>query len=170
MNFTATLNRSTQSLSEFWSARNARERVMLAAAAVVVLFGLVYWVLINPALSGRERLRASLPAMRQQVAQLQALSKEASSLSATAPPSVPTMTRENLEASLARKGLKAQNISVTGENARLQMPSVSFASLLDWMDDAQKTALLSVVDANIVALGQPGIVNATLTLRQRKNE
>jgi hypothetical protein len=34
----------------------------------------------------------------------------------------------------------------------------------------QKTALLSVVDADIVALNQPDLVDATFTLRQASNE
>jgi hypothetical protein len=34
----------------------------------------------------------------------------------------------------------------------------------------QKSALVTVVEANIVALAQPDMVNATLTLRQQKNE
>jgi type II secretory pathway component PulM len=37
--------------------------------------------------------------------------------------------------------------------------------MMNWLVEMQKTALLSVVDANIVALAQPDMVNATFTLR-----
>lgn len=171
MTLAASLNRTTQTFSEFWNARNARERAMLAAAAAAVFLGVVYAILIGPAVSGRERLESSLPALRQQAAQLQAMSREASSLSgAEAPPPAAPMSKEAIEAALTRKGLKAQNVAWSGETARIQLSSVSFAGLLDWIDDMQKTGGLSVVDANIVALAQPDMVNATLTLRQRKTE
>jgi len=172
MSLAATLNRSTQSFSEFWAVRNPRERMLLAVGAAAVLLALIYLLLISPAQSGREQLAKSLPAMRQQVAQLQALSKEASSLpnASTSAASVQPISRESLEAALARKGLKAQTVAVTGEIARLQLPSVSFSSLISWIDDMQKNALLSVEEANIVALPQPDTVNATLMLRQRKTE
>ncbi|MDB5761167.1 MAG: type secretion system protein [Herminiimonas sp.] len=170
MNPTETMNRLAQSLSEFWAARNARERNLLAAAAAVVALGLVYALLIGPASSGRDQLNRSLPVLRQQVAQLQNLSKEAAGLSTKTAPSVAPISRENIEAALTRKGLKPQNVALTGDIAKVQLSSASFAGILDWLDDMQKTSLVSVVDANIVALAQPDMVNATLTLRQQKSE
>lgn len=169
MSLINTLNRSVQSFSEFWAARNSRERMMLTAAAAVVTLGVLYALLIGPALSGREQLNKSLPLLRQQTAQLQAMAKEASGLSAKAALSAPPlMNKETIEAALMRKGLKAQTVALTGDVATVQLPSVSFASVIDWLDEMQKTALLSVAEANIVALSQPGMVNATLTLRQQK--
>ena len=163
------LNQSRQSFAEFWAARNARERAMLAAATVVVALGLIYATMINPALAGRERLNNDLPVLRQQVAELQALSKEVSALSGKTAPSIAAITREGIEASLARKGLKPQSVLLTGDLAKVQLPAVSFTATLDWLDDMQKTALLSVVDANIVALAQADSVDATLTLRQQND-
>ena len=71
---------------------------------------------------------------------------------------------------LARNGLKAQNVMLTGDFAKIQLASVSFASTLHSLDDMQKNALLFVVDANIVALAQPDMVNAIFTLHQQRNE
>ena len=42
--------------------------------------------------------------------------------------------------------------------------------MLDWLDEMQKTARLSVVDANIVALPAVDSINATLTLKQQRIE
>lgn len=170
MNLNNLLSQSRQSFAEFWAARNARERMMLAAAAAVATLGLVYAVMIDPALTGRERLRNDLPALRQQVAQLQALSKEVSALSENTAPSTTAITRENIEAGLARKGLKPQSVVLTGNHAKVQLTAVSFSALLAWLDDIQKSALLSVVEANIVALAQTDMVDVTLTLRQPGNE
>jgi general secretion pathway protein M len=166
MNLADLISRYRQAFSEFWEARNVRERTLLALAAMVVAFGLVYSVLFDPALAGREQLNKNLPVLRQQVAQMRAMAKQASLLSAT--PAVPAaaMSREGIEAALARSGLKAQDVLLNGDFAKVQLNSASFASMLFWLDDLQKTAMLSVTDADIVALPQPDNVNATITLRR----
>lgn len=159
-----------QSFSNFWAARDARERAMLALAALAVILGLAYALLIDPALAGREQLKKNLPVLRQQAAQMQALSKEAAALSEK--PALPSVavSKENIEAALARNGLKPQNVVLTGDFVKVQLAAVSFSGALNWLDEMQKTALLSVVDANIVALDKPDMVNATFTLRQPGNQ
>lgn len=164
------LNRSRQQLSGFWAVRDARERAMLVAAAVVIASGVIYALLVDPALVGRSQLGQNLPAMRQQVAQLQALSKEAAEISGKSAPQVAAMTRENIETTLSHKGLKPLSVMLTGDIAKVRLVAVSFANTLDWLDEMQKTVLLFVVDANIVALAQADMVDVTLTLRQHRNE
>jgi general secretion pathway protein M len=170
MNLARLFGQSRLSLSEFWVARDARERTMLAAAALVVTMGLAYLLLIDPALSGRVQLNQNLPILRQQVAQIQALSKEAVALSVKPAAPLAAMSKDNIEAALARNGLKPQSVVLTGDFAKVQLASASFTGTLSWLDDMQKTALLSVADANIIALDQPDMVNATVTLRQARNE
>lgn len=160
-----------QSLSTFWSERNKREQNMLAVAAVVVVLGLLYVLFIDPALSGRADLEKKLPQLRQQAAEVQALSREASSQggkTTSAPP--PAMTREGIETSLSRKGLKAQGVTVSGELAKLQLNGVPFSATAEWLAEVQKTARMSVLEAVIEAQQQPDIVNANLTLRQQRGE
>ena len=170
MNLTGLLNQSRQSFSEFWAVRDARERAMLAVAALVVTVGLAYALLIDPALSGRDQLNKNLPVLRQQVAQMQALSKEAAALSGKSASPLIAMSKENIEAALARNGLKPQSVMLTGDFAKVQLTAASFAGTLNWLDDMQKTALLSVVDANIVALDKTDMINATFTLRLQRND
>ena len=166
MNLTSLLNQSSQSLAEFWMARNARERVILAAAAGAAALGLFHALLIDPALTGRDQLHKTLPELRQQAAQLQVLSKEAAALSGKSAAPVTAISGESIKTALVRKGLKPQSVLLTGDLAKVQLTGVSFAGTLEWLDDMQKTARISVVDANIVALAQPDMVNATFTLRQ----
>lgn len=164
------LNQFRQSFTEFWAARNAREHTMLAAATAVAALGLIYATMIDPALTGREHLNNNLPVLRQQVAHMQALSKEISTLSGTPAPLVAAITRENIEATLARNGLKPQSVMLTGDHVKVQLTAASFSGTMGWLDDMQKTALLSVVDVSIVALDRADTVDVTLTLRQQRNE
>jgi general secretion pathway protein M len=170
MNLTRLLARSRLSLTEFWAMRDAREHAMLSAAAAVVTFGLIYALLIAPAMTGRELLNKDLPLLRQQVAQLQALAKQAETLSGKPAPAAAAISRENIEAALARSGLRPQSVISTGDYTKVQLAAVSFAGTLTWLEEMQKTALLFVVDAEIVALAQADKVDATLTLRQARND
>lgn len=170
MNLRDILSQTRRSLSEFWAACEARERAMLTAGGFVVVLGLIYALLIDPALSGRTRLDKNLPELRQQVAQLQALAQEAAAYSAQTATPLPAISAESIRAALTAKGLKPLNVVLTGDLAKVQLASVSFAGMLNWIDEMQKTARLSVIDANIVVLEKPDTVNATLTLRQPRSE
>jgi general secretion pathway protein M len=157
--------------AEFWSARNERERKQLLLAAVVIVLALIYVLLIEPAYVGRQQLKKNLPTMRQQAIELQAMSMQASTLARETPPPPPPLTKEAIEAALSRAGLKAQNVAMAGTDlAKVQLSSVSFAGMVAWLDEMQKTAKVTVTDANITAQGQTDIVNANLTLQQQKSE
>lgn len=170
MSLSNLLDQPKQTFAGFWAARDARERAMLAAAAAVVALSLTYALLIDPAISGRDRLNKNLPQLRQQVAQLQALSQEAAAYSANAAQPLAALSADNIKASLEAKGLKPQSVTLSGGLAKVQLAAVSFAGTLNWLDEMQKTARLMVIDANIVVQDKPDTVNAAFTLRQQRNE
>ncbi|CAN5369406.1 N/A [soil metagenome] len=160
------MNQLMETMSAFWLERNARERAVLALAALLLLLGLFYVMLIAPALSGRAQLEKSLPTLRQQSAELQGMASQVASLSNGATAAPPAVTKESVEAALSRRGLKAQSVVQSGDQVKVQLAAASFAATLDWLDEMQKGARLSMVDANIVALAAPDSINATLTLKQ----
>jgi general secretion pathway protein M len=164
------LNGLKESLSAFWMERNARERNVLTLASVVIVLALLYLLFISPALDGRAQLQKNLPALRQQAAELQALAKQASTVAAVSAPPAPVLTKESIEAALARQGLKPQSVVNTGELTKVQLSSSSFSGLVNWLDEMQKTARLSLVEANIEALAPVDTVNASLTLRQQRSQ
>ena len=166
-----TQHRAVQSLSDFWQARNPRERAILALALAIIVLSILYLILIEPALKARDQLSRQVPQLRQQVAQMQSLAKEAANLPAPSAPQTPSpLSQESVAASLASHGLKPQNLNVSADTVRLQLSNASFSSLMSWLGTARSTAMLEVAEANIVAQSQPGTVNATLTLRQQRGE
>lgn len=166
----STISGLKQSVATFWGERNKREQNLLVAAILVIVFGLFYALLIDPALSGRKELEKKLPALREQAAEVQALSKEAGALGSKAAVPVPAMSKESLESALGSKGLKAQSVVLTGDLAKVQFNGVSFSGLIDWLNEMQKSARLSVVDANVESQEKADTVNATLSLRQQRSE
>ena len=159
-----------QASSRYWAERNLREQRMLLAGMAAILAALVYLTLVSPAQTGIARYNRSLPDMRQQVAQLQALTQEAVTLpqgDAAAAAAVP-LTREGLEASLQRRGLKADSLSASGEIVRVEFKGASFSSLTEWLNETRAGFQLSVSEATVTAQPTPDIVNASLVLRQQK--
>jgi len=162
----STLN---ESATAFWNGRNERERSILMYGSLLLLLLLVYAIFFGPALNGRTTLNKDLPALRQQAAEVQALAKQAAELnSAGASSEAAPISQETIAASLSSHGMKPQNLAVTDDLVRMQLNPVSFAGLLDWLDDQQKTSHLTVVDANFIALPQTDMVNATVTLKQQR--
>jgi len=172
----STLN---ESATAFWNGRNERERSILMYGSLLLLLLLVYAIFFGPALNGRTTLNKDLPALRQQAAEMQALSKQAAEVqalakqaaelnSAGASSEAAPISQETIAASLSSHGMKPQNLAVTDDLVRMQLNPVSFAGLLDWLDDQQKTSHLTVVDANFIALPQTDMVNATVTLKQQR--
>jgi general secretion pathway protein M len=150
----------------FWGARTEQERRFLAVGGAVVGLGLVYGLLIDPALSGRERLRRELPVLRQEAAELQALATQASQLAGQQAPPVAALTRDALNAVLASRGLTPQNLVATGEYFKIEFKGVPFAGLISWLDDARRENRIVVQDGSVTAQDTAGMVDATLTLRQ----
>ncbi len=150
----------------WWLGRTDQERKFLTVGGAVVGVSLVYALLLAPAIEGRDSLKRSLPALRQQAAQLQTMAAEAQALAATPAPSVAPMNSEGLNASMAQRGLKAASVTMTGEYAKIQFNGVSFANLVSWLDAQRRENRVQVQDATFTALAAVGQVDATLTLRQ----
>jgi len=166
MNLGATFVQLRERVLAYWIARTEQERKFLAIGGAVALVALVYLVLVAPALEGRAKLRAALPQLHQQDAQLKALAAEAAALAAQPAPQVAPMTREALTASLATRGLNAASLTLTGEYAKLQLNGVAFANLVAWLDAQRRENRVALQDGAFAALAQPGQVDATLTLHQ----
>jgi general secretion pathway protein M len=153
-------------VAAFWEARTEQERKLLKLGGAVVVLALIYGVLFAPAYDGRAHLRTELPVLRQEAAEIQALAREAQQLKGRSATQVPPMTRASLTASLTSRSLTAQSVSMTGEYAKLAFKEVQFAGLVTWLDAIRAENRIAVQDAIITPQATPGVVDATITLRQ----
>ena len=149
--------------SQFWQARQERERSYLIVAALFSVLSLVYLIAVDPALSGRDALRKSLPVLHQQAAQMQQMAQELALLPGTE--NRHEVTRELVDNALAANGLKAQNLSVGNGTVRVQFGSASMAALQGWLLALQKSCALYVDEIKITGL-EGGQVSVSLALRQ----
>lgn len=162
------MSRFNTSVSSFWSARNPRERSVLLIGGLLLGLVLVWLWLIDPAMQGRTRWQKNLPVLRAQVAQLQALAREVAQAPKSAEPKAAPPTRASLESSLASKGLKPQNLTVTDELVRVNLPDASFSALAAWLAEMQNSVQLVVTEATVTKREQPDKVDANLSLRQQR--
>lgn len=158
-----------QSAAQAWNARTAREQHFLIGAGVALVVILFYLILIAPALQGRAQLQRNLPQLRLQAAQLKALADTATALPVAAD-TTSMLSRQKLEGTLRQHGLKAQNVSISGDSVRLQFDEAPFAQLLECLATLQKTQQLVVADAAFGAKDKAGMVSATLQLNRQKDE
>lgn len=150
----------------YWIGRTEQERKFLLVGGAVAALALLYLVLLEPAFTGREQLRRSLPELRQQAAQLEALAAEAKAVAAQPVVAVTPLTREALAASMAARSLNPASLSVSGEYTKIQLNGVAFANLMAWLDAQRRESRVIVQDAQVSAQTPLGQVDATLTLRQ----
>ena len=153
-------------MAVMWLARTEQERKFLSWGGVILGVVFFYLLLLAPAIDGRAQLKRSLPALKQQAAQLRSMADEARALASQTPPQVPQLTREGILASLAVRGMKPDDLSVTGNYAKFKLDNVSFANLMAWLDEQRRIGQLGVEAAQLSAQTPLGQVNATLTMRQ----
>jgi general secretion pathway protein M len=166
MSIATTIAQARERAATLWLARTEQERRFLAIGGAVVALAILYLAFIDPAVEGRARLNRSLPQLRQQAAELQAMAQEANTLARAPATQVAPLSREAIDASLGGRGLKAQSLSTTGEYIKVQFNDVAFAGLAGWLDEQRRANRVLVQDAAITALPAAGQVDASLTLRQ----
>lgn len=161
-----------ESLVRWWGSLTPRDRRVLAIGTGVVAVALLYLLAFEPAYQGRARLEKELPALRGQLAQMDALSGEVRRLAgqATQGADSPQQLRTQLEASIAAAGLKGSlsQLTLSGELIDLRFKGVPFAAWLSWFDTALRETRLRAVDIAIERDGAPGTVSARLTLEAQK--
>jgi len=157
-----------------WAAMQPRERRLVMAGLGLSLAGLLYLVAFEPAWLGRARLQADLPALRTQLAQVEALAGEARQLSGqTAQPVESTQQLKSLlEQSIDAAGLRSYvaQIGASGELIDLRFKGVPFETWLTWFDTSLRETRLRAVDVAIERESNPGVATIRVTLESARRE
>ena len=160
------LSSLTSWVSDFWSMRDARERKLLTLCVCLIVGTLYYLLLIAPAVTGHARLNHELPALHQQVAQLQALANQAADLKSKEASPVAPLSQDSLAMALSAHGLKAKSLNISEQTTQLAMENVSYTQALALLDTLKQTMRIDVVDAKFTLLDKVDMINASLTLHQ----
>lgn len=157
------LNIIKDTFTQFWDERQDRERLYIIVAVIVFVLMMIYLIGIDPALSGRDELRKSLPTLQVQSAEMQQMAQELAAL--PSPENLHDVTREYIDSTFAKDSIKPQSLSVVDGVVRAQIASTSMAALQTWLLEMQKSSGLFVDEMKITAL-EEGMISVTMTLRQ----
>lgn len=155
-------------ISAFWLQRNARERQLLSFASISIAIAVIYSIFVNPAISNKSKLEKAIPQLRQQVSEMAAMSGQYAQIATALSETITPVTREVIETSLLRRGIKAQTLAVSDDIVRLQVTAVAYTNVMEWILEMQKAARLTVDEAKMTALPETGQVGVVLTLRQQR--
>ena len=151
----------------FWARRTARAKTLLTWGAVVLAVVIAYSVLWAPAQQGRAELRASLPAMQRELAQMTAEADEARTLAPAAQGAAPTglALKEALTTSLTQAGFVSPQVQLAGDAVRIELKNASFAAWAMWLDDARRQFKVQAAEVHATALKVDGQVDLSASLQ-----
>jgi general secretion pathway protein M len=164
------LHAYTGRLQTWVGGLSQRERTLVLAAGGLLVLGLLYLALVLPlqSMAGRREARveqksADLAWMRQVAPAVTAAAAAGGAADvATGESLVVLVDRTAREAGL---GAALRDQSPNGEaGLRLRLEAAAFDSLIEWLGRLQERHGVAIEAANFDATGNPGLVNASLTL------
>ena len=166
----AALTTLTDRLRPWFTGLSQRERMLVLGAGGVAVIALLYLALVLPVqtFANRreervERKSADLAWMRQVAPAVTAAAASGGTKGgATGESLVVLVDRTAREAGL---GGSLRDQSPDGESGlRLRLEAAAFDTLIEWLGQLQQHHGVSIEAANFDATGNPGLVNASLTL------
>jgi general secretion pathway protein M len=148
-------------LTEWFEAREPREKRLLVAGGALLAVVLLY------SLDGCSRIRASLPLLQDEVAQMQTQLDEVRSLKGAAAIRAPQglALRDALTTSLSQAGIPAPQITVLGKGVQVEVKNVPFGVWMGWLDEVRRSDHVRVVSAHATGEAQPGHANVSVTVQ-----
>lgn len=147
-----------------WNKLAPRERHALLLAAATLGAGLLWWVLLAPALQTLRQAPAQHAALDQQLLRMQRLQSEARRLQAdmpaplpgaqeglATPADLPTRLRESVQLTL---GAGAQ-VTLQGERALLTLKGVPASALAAWLGQARQNLRVNPLEMRLTAASAP---------------
>jgi general secretion pathway protein M len=135
-------------LQAWWATLAARERRMVALAAVVLALGAVWLLAVQPAWRTLQRAPAEIEKLDAQLQAMQRLATEAQQLRA-APPVTAEQAGAALQAATARLGEQGKLALQGSGRAVLTLNNAGSGALRDWLAEARAGARAKPLEANL---------------------
>lgn len=148
-----------------WLAqRSPRERVLLAAGALVVGAACVWWGLWLPLLADVARMRNAALDRRAALTAAMHMAEAIPALARTsrATPTIPARAAVEQAVASKIKAVPAIEIDAQEDRVRAALPAVPFDALVGMIESLQRDAALQLLEARLTARVDPGTVRAEL--------
>ena len=147
-----------------WERAAPRERIGVAAAAVVVGVALLWTLAWLPLTRDLARLVDQQPKDAATLAAAQGLADDVATLTRATPAPRAGDLRGALDRLLNERGLRGPGVSIDAQDDRVRvvLPAVPFAALVAALDAARRSAGAWVVEGTVTPRVEPGTVRAEL--------
>ena len=161
-----TLHTLSPALAGAWDRASRRERALIALAAAVVAFAVLWLWIWQPMNADIARLERDLPRTQAVLAAARAQSDDLVALQRSSASAKSGDARAAVERVLAERGLRAAagTLDVQDGRVRLGFPAVRFDALVGLLDALAKSEGLRAVDATLTTRVDAGTVRADVTL------
>lgn len=161
-------------MRDWFESLESREQVFVAAGAIAVVLALLYAFVWLPLDRGQQDLARSVASWERSLAELRPLkamqqasggSRPARSVAASQAPVV--IVDQSLRARGLHESLQRSQ-PTTADGIRVEFEDVAFDDLVLWLGDLSRQYAMQVSSGSVSAAGsgEPGRVNATLTLER----
>ena len=161
-------------MNEWLEDLQPREKVVVSAGAVCIVFAMIYFFMWQPYVSGKKQLTSSIETQQRVLAQLQQLKGRVSAPGSGQP--APVANRNEslvvvVDTTLRANGLyqSLKRSQPAGDNGiRVELENVAFDSLVLWLGDVGSQYDLQVQTGSfsVPVNAEPGRVNSTLILER----
>jgi type II secretory pathway component PulM len=151
--------------SPWWQARSAAERKALTVALAAMAALLLWLLLLRPMQRDTEILARQLASARASLAEAKRQADDIATLARSPPATAPRDARADLDAALAKAGVKPIAIDRTdSQRLRVTFDAIAFDTLTALLVALQRDAHLRSVELTATGRVEPGLVRAELTL------
>jgi type II secretory pathway component PulM len=152
-------------LRQWWQLRTPTERTVFAALAAIVVAAVAWLVVWQPMQRDVERMARELSVGRAALAEARRRADDIAALARNSAAPAPRETKSDLDAALARAGVKPIAIDrVDNDRLRVVIDNIGFDALVGLLDALQRDARLRAVDLTVTGRVEPGQVRAEMTL------
>jgi len=150
---------------QWWQLRSRAERMLLSFVGIVLCAAIAWLAVWQPMQRDTERLTRQLETQRTVLAEARRRAEDIAALTRNTAEPVPRDARADLDAALARQGIKATSIErIDNDRLRVMFDAVGFDALPPVLEALQRDARLRAVDLTATARVEPGQVRVELTL------
>ncbi|MGB0865482.1 MAG: type II secretion system protein GspM [Granulosicoccaceae bacterium] len=158
-------------MKDWYQSHSPREQIMLLAAGVAIVIGLIYALALQPLYDGLEERQSRVEGNSNSLVWMQSAASEALSLKGNSANTGPVDTSQAPLTAVARifreAGLPAPNRvdPVGSKGARVQLAEIDFDKLVPVLDSLERQAGLQVKSLNVNSQ-RPGVVSARISLER----
>ena len=158
------LKKVRRTFFQIWTERSQREKILIIFLAITALSILWLSLLVMPNLNGIQNGKRDLPILQERLKEIEALSKklENSNLYTTKDPD---KLQNQLLQSMQKKGFLGAEVSVTDDSYHVEITSIPFLDLVQWLMSTEYDTGLSISEGIIRVTDLPEYVKVSITLQ-----